>query len=96
MAALAYLVLNGSESRLAGQTRSFLDSLRVSKELGNDVSQSLQQAAGDGAIALAIALGFPTDAQGQANANALKDLAVEASNALNASASITAVIQRVL
>lgn len=96
MAATNYILLTGSESRLAFQARQALDAAFDAKQKAADAAGALVKAAADGAVPLATALGFPTDTQGQDNANKVKDLVVQMSTDLNASTNITDAEQQLL
>ncbi len=94
MAATNYILITGSTGGFSGKLRQWIDALITVKNLGNELKDTMAQASGDGAGALAVAMGFANDQQGQDNAAAADAAISSCVTDINNSAAVTNAIAR--
>lgn len=95
MAAQSYIALPAGTA-LANKASQYVSLLRQTVAVGNELKETLAQAAADGTATVTANMGFPSDTQGQENAAAVRSVLSSSATEIAADASVAQAISRFL
>lgn len=95
MAAQNYIPLPAG-TPLAGKIAQYVAVLRNAVEIGNELKETMAQAAADGTAVFTANMAFPSDTQGQENAAAVRSVISSAATDIAASGAVAQAISRFL